>query len=135
MIVPVGYPEGIVEARSVAKEGIDIAAGSARGRYITTVPGQESTYLEKYDDVKRWIADGKPADLTDYPLLAAEPLAIQGDVQAAADLIETNRTAWRIKGAEIEKIRLDYKRRVDNAETTLDVSRIKQAAVEELMGV
>lgn len=45
---------------------------SARNRNAYATPGKDAVYLSKRDEAIRWVHDGSPADLADYPYLAAE---------------------------------------------------------------
>lgn len=96
---------GAMRARAVAR--INAACGAARLRFITEIPGQQMTYLAKEEEARRYKAEiVPPADLSDYPFLAAEMAATgEEDADAAADIIIAEADAWRVVGPQIEQLR------------------------------
>ena len=99
---------------------VDVAAGEARQRYITTVPGQEITYELKRLQAEAHAAAGYPADLSPYPMIAAEQAARGGTAQAASDYILATSGAWVQLAANIEQIRRGAKVALDKASTGLE---------------
>jgi len=93
-----------------AKDAIDEAAGAARARYITTVPGQESTYMTKEQEARQYLADG-----TVGPMLQAEADATGKTVDVIANEIVTVADQWAQLGAQIEALRMAGKKQVDEA--------------------
>lgn len=104
-----------------ATAAIDAAAGAARSRYITTVPGQEGTYQIKADQADEFVAAGRPVDTSPYPMLEAEATARAMTVSALADEVRTTRDAWLVKAATIEGARMAGKTAIE-ACTAVDVS-------------
>lgn len=140
-----GYPVAVepqaptmVDVQAAAAAAIDIAAGAARARYITTANGQDATYLLKAADADRYKAAGYPAaQIATYPWVRAKarstvPDPTAADYQAAADLIISTRDAWVDKGANIEQARESGKRAVASAATLADAVAAKDAAVAVL---
>jgi hypothetical protein len=144
---PVFSPDGVMllaeavptldELKAAAHNEIDVAAGNSRMKYITVVPGQEATYLEKAKDAEKFIADGLPADLTPYPWLKAEKEAIGGETSAQfiAEGILTQRAQWAVVGSAIEKERRSGKIKVTAATTAEDVDFQKAIAISNLMAL
>lgn len=128
----------LAEAQSAALAAIDSAAGAARARYITTVNGQDATYLLKAADADRYKAAGYPAaQIASYPWVLAKAKAASAsstaaDYQAAADLIISTRDAWVVKGAAIEEARERGKAVVAAAVDVAGVETARAAAVAEL---
>ena len=118
--------------RTNAKIEIDNAAGDARGRYITTVDGQELTYANKLTDAEQYLADGSPPDLTPYPWVEAEAEARGIPGVAAANIIKNTADGWRPIGVNIEKERIRGKDRIDTATTIADVVSEKRTAIDIL---
>lgn len=120
------------DAVDAQKVEIDKAAGSARARHITSVQGQAETYMRKSDNAKAYLAAGSPADLTNYPWVAADAEAYGLTAEQAATSIVEQEKAWQSFGAGIEKIRLGYKVQLDQAVTTAQVNRIARTAIQLL---
>lgn len=131
-------PPTLAEAQAAAHAGIDAATGAARARYITTVNGQESTYLLKAADADRYKAAGYPtAQIASYPWVRAKARSMvaapaAADYQAAADLIIATRDAWVATGAAIEEARERGKSAVAAAVDVAGVEAARTAAVAEL---
>ncbi len=131
-------PPTLAEAQADALAAIDIAAGVARSRYITTVNGQDATYLLKAADADRYKAAGYPdAQIASYPWVLAKAKAMvavpaAADYQTAADLIIATRDAWVVKGAAIEEARERGKAAVSAALNVAGVATARAAAEAEL---
>lgn len=92
-------------------EAIDNAAGAARLRYITDVPGQQGTYLVKAAQAEAYVAAGGVGSVPPY--VAAEASATGLDSLDAAQFILTTRDAWDdVVGPRIEELRRLYSERV-----------------------
>lgn len=111
------------DTKSVAKAFIDDAAGRARARYITTVQGQEATYLLKRDAAKAYQAAGYTGAVPEMIKLEAD--AVGKTYQVLADEILAQSAAWESLAAMIESLRMVAKAAID-AETS--VIGIKQTA-------
>jgi hypothetical protein len=100
---------------------IDREAGDFRRRFITSIPGQETTYSLKEKEALAWKA-GAPE--TELPYLTNEA-ALRGiSVDAQADLILGIAGQWRPLDVVVEGIRIGAKLAV-TAATTLEA---KEAA-------
>ena len=109
-------PSAIADARGLGAVAIDAAAGHARSRYITTVPGQDATYTVKYAEALDYIAAGYPSDLSPYPFVAGEsqPNTWMTPTQAATR-IATLGGYWReVVGPAIEAARVNGKDALDS---------------------
>lgn len=100
----------VAACRTWAADQIDAAAGRARSRYLTTVPGQEATYTAKYAQAQAYIAAGYPADTAPYPWIAQEALRTGLTHTQAADRIKATGDVWaNLVGPAIEGLRIGGK--------------------------
>ena len=139
VVVPTHNPAAPFEVRSrpapdlaalrdQALAEIDSAAGDARGRYITTVPGQETTPAEKEKEARAH-ADGASGP---FPFLEAEAAELNSSVAAlAAEMIATAE-AWRPLGVAIEAKRRAGKVAVSAAADAAAIQAAKEAALAAL---
>lgn len=118
------------DARIASCTAIDAKAGNVRLRYITSVPGQEGTYLLKEREAQRF---------RDALYVGTVPAMVQAEVnatgllaKAAADDILLRRDQWAAKAAQIEEQRLKGKRSVDAATTEAGVASARDAAIAAL---
>jgi hypothetical protein len=135
MKLHVAMPGGLDAARTKAKAEIDAAAGVARSRYITTVPGQAETYLAKAAEARAYINAGEPSDLATWSWIAAEVRATGNSPGGAAGSILANEANWTALGTAIEEIRLTAKRAVDAAQIPRECFRIAHDATGQLEDV
>ena len=106
----------VADAKVQGAVAIDAAAGRARSRYITTVPGQGETYTAKYQEALDYIAAGYPSDLSPYPFVVGEsqPNTWMTPTQAATR-IATLGGYWReVIGPAIEAARINGKDALDS---------------------
>lgn len=128
-------------ASSIAKikSDIDSAAGQARERYITNVPGQEAVYLEKKRQSDEFKANGSPADTAGYEYVVAEANARGVTNDQAADAIIQVADVWnKTISPDIEQKRIEAKMQIDALPPTAtiqDVVQIGHAAVTYLNSV
>ncbi len=92
---------------------IDREAGAFRQRFITSVPGQAQTYVEKEREALAYQSDPEGS----YPFLTAEAVATGSTVAAVAALVAGTAAAWRQLGAAIEGRRMGAKQAVKSATT------------------
>lgn len=119
---PAPPTEADAEYKRAARVKIDGAAALARMRYITSLPGQDVTYLAKYQDAKAYIAAGPLAQLGDYPWIQAEAQATGQSAPATATRIKTAGDLWHnVKGPAIEAIRVARKDAVSAATLRTEV--------------
>jgi len=100
-------PDTLEEQRKLALLAIRDGVGAVRRLFITDLPGQEMVYMAKESEARAYAAMATaPADLTGFPLLAAE---VGITAPTAADLSAlwlTMAAAWRMVAAQIEPLRL-----------------------------
>lgn len=106
---------------------IDAECGAFRSRFITTIPGQESTYLEKEREARAWAAASGP-DAEDYPMIAAEAGARGISINAQAALVIATANVWRPLAAAIEAARMGAKEAVKAAPSR--AAKLAAAAVD-----
>lgn len=109
---PPVIPVALAATQESACRAIDAAAGNTRLQYITDVPGQSETYLEKGQDAVNYKAAGYPAaNIASYGWVAGYARSVYGatptaaQYQAAADTIITLRGQWVVVGQMIEEAR------------------------------
>lgn len=95
-------------------ERIDAECGAFRQRFITTVPGQEMTYLEKETQARAFVA-GAPIEAC--PFIGQEAGARGISAAAMAAMVIAQADAWRALGAKIETLRMGAKLAVQMATT------------------
>lgn len=112
--------------KRAAATAIDAEANATRQKYVTFIAGQDATYLQKYDEAKRYRTAGYPASLATYAWIQAETTATGKTAQAAADSVIQEGDFWNnSKGPAIEQARRHGKLQVDAATTAaaVDVAR------------
>lgn len=92
---------------------IDRQAGEFRGRFITTVPGQEMTYLRKEEEARAHVAGTNAEPL----MLTAEAAATGVTVADLAAAVIQKADEWAGLGAAIEAARIGAKAAVTAAAT------------------
>lgn len=93
------------KARAIA--GINARAGQQRLALITDLPGQDMIYLAKEAEALRYLAETpEPADLSSYPLIAAEVGITAPDAYQIAQIWAQLGAMWRQVAAQIEGARL-----------------------------
>lgn len=113
--------------RTEAYQAIDRAAGVARLRYITSVPGQAETYTRKEEQARSWAALGFSGQAPSF--IAAEAEALQVPAQQVAEAVITLADFWSLqKGPEIEAARIAGKAAVRAASDEATISAAQAAA-------
>lgn len=105
------------------KHEINNAAGNARAKYITAIPGQESTYQFKLQEATSYVNTQNPSD-DDFPFLSAEALATHTTVSVIANNILQTWNAWKPLAVEIEAIRRGALVDVSSATTLEEILNI-----------
>lgn len=114
---------------------VDGAAEDVRNSFITAKAGQILTYNIKESEARKFIAENRPDDATDYPMLAAESKGRNIDINSLADIIISKANEWIVIAANIETIRLQYKdllKALDNSTEVDDIRVITEEAVRTL---
>lgn len=96
---------------------IDASAGLFRQEFITTVPGQEMTYLQKKEEAAAYLAGAAESAC---PMIAAEAVATGVTVAAMAAMVIQKSEEWKQLGALIEGRRMEAKAAVTAATTRED---------------
>jgi hypothetical protein len=102
-----------LDARLLAK--IDRDAGAFRSRFITSIPGQETTYRLKEDEALAW-EDGV-SDPADFPYLREEAAAKGVTIAQLAAVVLGIAAQWRVLNPKIEAARTAAKDAVLAADT------------------
>lgn len=112
-----------------AHASIDAAAGAARLRFITDVPGQQAVYLLKLQEARALLADPQ----TPAPHIAAEAAATGQPALATAQSIVDRANLWNVVlSPAIEGARLGGKAAVSAAATPDALAAALAAAVAAL---
>lgn len=128
---PALLPAAITQAQARAQAQVDDAAGQARLRYITDVPGQQATYTRKEQQAREWLDSGYAGDAPSF--IAAEAAALGEAPQHIAQQVITLADYWAyVKGPEIEASRIKHKAAVRAAATLEAVQAALDAALAEL---
>lgn len=121
-------------ARWRAHQAIDEAAGEARLRYITDVPGQQAVYLEKLAQAQSYLsALASDANAVVPPYIAAEASGTGQTAQQVAQMVVGLGARWNDQlGPLIEGLRLGGKAAVRAAQTIEAVQQAADAAISAL---
>ena len=132
--VEMGVPAVVLAAalKPGALVAIDAAASKARGRYLTSGIGQDSTYLAKASEAETFLQAGSPADASAYFLLKPEAEARGITVAALASEVIAARDSWHQVAGEIEGVRISGKALVANAMTAEAVQAERAQVIERL---
>lgn len=124
----------MVRARWYALRDIDEAAGRARLRFITDVPGQQAVYIVKLQQAQAYTAAvALDAQATVPPYIAAEAAATsQTAAQVAANVIALAAVWNEQAGPAIEGERMGGKAAVTAAQDLEAVEAARVAAVQAL---
>lgn len=135
-----GLPAGVYaaaalqDAREQGRRAIDAAAVAARGRHASPLAGQDGIYQMKAEAAAAFVAAGRPADASAWPMLTAEAQARAMTVDALADEILAARTAWIAAAANIEAIRVSAKQGLDLLDDATAIEAAVTAARTALRG-
>jgi len=100
---------------------INKSIGETRLTFITDLPGQEAIYQEKRDEASRYISEGRPSDLADYPMLGAEAGITAATASDLADMWIGLNQQWVLIAADLEKIRMAAVKAIGAASIVSDV--------------
>ncbi|WP_321829737.1 hypothetical protein [Thalassovita sp.] len=108
--------------KQAAQEALAVAVGETRARFITSIPGQELTYIEKERQALAFLAataEPDPADPADAAAFAFvfQEVGITGQTALkVAQLIAFKAEQWRGLGPLIERERLAASAAIDAAQ-------------------
>jgi hypothetical protein len=121
--------------RHLALGAIDTAAGEARRRYITDVPGQQAVYMTKLAEAEAYLGafvGGSPT-ASAGPYIAAEATARGITAQAMAEIVVDLAEEWNgVVGPAIEAARMAGKVAVSAASTIEAIGSARDSAVAAL---
>lgn len=92
-------------AKSHALSALAAAVSAARTKYAPNAEHQTVIYDVKAQEADAYIAAGRPADASPFPLLSASAAAKQRSVSEHADLIVARRAQWIQVAAATEGLR------------------------------
>ncbi len=118
-------------ARRLAIFAINRAAGAARARYITVIPGQEMLYIQKEMEASAFIADPAP-DMGAYPLITAEIGITAPTAYEVAQIYVNMAALLRHLAAAIEKMRLGAIAAIETASDAAAVEAARAAFLAQL---
>lgn len=119
-------------AKDEAQQSIDIAAGLARKRYITDIPGQAEVYREKYEQALDFLSSSGQVRYADYPLLDVESKILDIPMKNIAENVVKCRSVWMTKIAAIESLRLSGKYNISHCTTTSEVVKLRAHIIHKL---
>ena len=123
------YYETLEELKAQAILDINAAAGTARLRYITDVPGQQAVYLIKLQQAEAYLLDTSIVGA----YLEKEAEVLNSSLLEAAIQITATANYWNnIVGPSIEAIRRRTKIAIDTATTAEEIFIIKVSSITEL---
>lgn len=124
-------PTPLAQLRERAYLLVDGAAGQARLRYITSVPGQAETYTRKETQARTWAAAGFTGPAPSF--IAAEAAVLGVTPQSVAENVIALADSWENgKGPEIEAARIGGKAAITAATDAAGIESAMQAAIDEL---
>ena len=117
-----------------AKATIDAMASAVRGRFISGGIGQDAVYQHKEAQARAYIEAGYPANVEDFPFVAAEWGSWEGSKTPTecADLIVGLADQWIFVAAFIEGEKVKGKNRIRAASTKAEVRQHEAAALAAL---
>ena len=120
----------LTKLRFLAHQDIDRAAGEARLRYITDIPGQERVYIRKAEQAKAFLL--LPLGSVP-PYVAAEAAATSRTAAQAANRIAAAEALWEDQmSPAIERERTAGKEAVSAATTEAAINQARDSAVAAL---
>lgn len=122
MAVAAKAARDLADAKSKAIASVNEWAGKTRSLYITELPGQEMIYLAKQTEATAYLAS-RPADLTDYPFLAAEVGVTAPTAYELAQLWLNMAALWKGAAAQIENLRLTQIAQIESAASLSELTQ------------
>lgn len=122
----------VADARKQAVVAINQHAGYIRTLFITELPAQQMIYLAKEAEALAYLA-ATPADLGQYPLIAAEVGITADTALELAQLWVGTANQWRALAANIEAIRLGHIKMLGHPELTVEAAAsVRDGAIAAL---
>lgn len=126
-LVPIGAIMGMeidlawLRAQLIAR--IDQEAGEVRAQFITVAPGQEMTYMTKWQEAKAWASGNDPETA---PFLKMEAEMTDTTIDAIAALVLATVQGWLSIGPKIEGARRRGNVLIDAAATSQEACAAAQ---------
>lgn len=119
--------------KDLAKRYIDIASSEARGKYISTGIGQESTYLIKSMQAREYKASGYTGTI---PVFVQVEMDVTGmtNIQATDYILQTEQQ-WLYLASTIERIRRSAKIHIDSLEDQNQISEYCETILTQLKNI
>lgn len=131
---PILDAKDLNDAIVIAHAQIDATAGQVRARFITTVPGQEATYMLKREQATQFKAAGYQG--TPPSFIAAEVAATGKTAKDVADAIIFMANIWENDlGPRIEAFRIAGKEAASASQTKQGVNSATDDCITKLRGV
>ena len=113
-----------------AHRRIDIAAGEARLKYITDVPGQQAVYMAKLQQARDYrVAHALNTAVPVPPYIAGEAARMQVSAIVAAEAVDAIGTYWNdVLSPQMEYARLSGKDAVSTAAAASSTSDAEKRA-------
>jgi len=119
--------------KEVANKYIDMAAGEARARYISTGSGQDAVYLLKAHQAREFKAAGYEGTV---PMLIQAEMFVSGmNAQQATDYILATEAQWVYLASEIEKIRRAAKIHVNSLTEFDEITTYTNTIIDTLNSI
>jgi hypothetical protein len=100
--------------RAQLTRAMNVSAGAFRSNFITDIPGQEATYMDKEREARAYLADGQLEPdgyvAEDAARSGRDAVVVVAEIIAQAD-------AWRPLNRRIEGARIAAARAIGEAET------------------
>lgn len=111
----------LATARRKAIDSVNVQAGECRQKFMTDIPGQESTYLIKEAEVRAYQTDEDP-DPADYPLLNAEAQACGWTLEYTVNYVLQTAIMFRQVVAAVEGLRRGAIITIEQSTTTAAIN-------------
>lgn len=126
------YEPNIAQERTTALSALLNAVSAVRVKYAPNAAFQGPAYDIKAAEADAYVAAGRPADTSAFPLLAASAQANNRTVSAHADLVLAKRDAWIPLLAATENLREAGENAIKAADTVEAINAARDAYVGQL---
>lgn len=110
------------------KAMIDDDAEKVRLKYVTPGSAQAMVYKQKAEEAAKLQDDPSP-DPADYPVLSASVGIEAATLAEVATMVLTKHAQWAVMAAQIEAVRLQAKKDIDEAANVAAVNAVLDAVV------
>ncbi len=132
-----GSPElaaqSLTRTKVLAQGRINDAIGTARLRYVTDIPGQQTIYTEKQAEARAYLtAVPAPLTLADFPLIAAEVGVTAPTAWQLAQVWANKAVLFKTVAAITEKLRMEASFAIDAAADDAAIDAVVAASLTAL---